>query len=87
MQILVMQFSPPSRHSIPLWSKYSPQHLVLKHPQFMNTASRTILKNTVFWDVTQCGSSRTEVLEERLASIIGVKNINVPGEALAVTSK
>jgi hypothetical protein len=30
-----MQLSPPSRHSIPLWSKYSPQHPVLKHPQFM----------------------------------------------------
>jgi hypothetical protein len=24
-----MQFSPPSHHSIPLWSKYSPQHPVL----------------------------------------------------------
>jgi hypothetical protein len=24
MKLLVMQFSPPSRHSIPLWSKYSP---------------------------------------------------------------
>jgi hypothetical protein len=31
----VMQFSPPSSHSIPLWPKYSPQHPVLKHPQFM----------------------------------------------------
>jgi hypothetical protein len=30
-----MQFSPPSCHFIPLWSKYSPQHPVLKHPQFM----------------------------------------------------
>jgi hypothetical protein len=30
-----MQLSPPSSHSIPLWSKYSPQHPVLKHPQFM----------------------------------------------------
>jgi hypothetical protein len=30
-----MQLSPPSCHSIPLWSKYSPQHPVLKHPQFM----------------------------------------------------
>jgi hypothetical protein len=30
-----MQLSPPSRHSIPLWSKYSPQHPVLKHSQFM----------------------------------------------------
>jgi hypothetical protein len=34
MKLLLMQFSPPSRHSIPLWSKYSPQHPVLKHTQF-----------------------------------------------------
>jgi hypothetical protein len=30
MKLLVMQLSPPSGHSIPLWSKYSPQHPVLK---------------------------------------------------------
>jgi hypothetical protein len=30
-----MEFSPPSRHSIPLRSKYSPQHSFLKHFQFM----------------------------------------------------
>jgi hypothetical protein len=35
MKLLVMQLSPPSRHSIPLWSKYSPQHPVLKYPQFI----------------------------------------------------
>jgi hypothetical protein len=35
MKLLVTQLSSPSRHSIPLWSKYSPQHPVLKHPQFM----------------------------------------------------
>jgi hypothetical protein len=35
MKLLIMQFSLPSHHSIPLWSKYSPQHPVLKHPQFM----------------------------------------------------
>jgi hypothetical protein len=35
MKLLVMQFSPPSRLSIPLRSKYFPQHPVLKHPQFM----------------------------------------------------
>jgi hypothetical protein len=35
MKLLVMQLSPPSGHSIPLWSKYSPQHPVLKHLQFM----------------------------------------------------
>jgi hypothetical protein len=32
-KLLVMQFSPFSRHLIPLRSKYPPQHLVLKHPQ------------------------------------------------------
>jgi hypothetical protein len=26
-----MQFSPTSRHLIPIWSKYSSQHPVLKH--------------------------------------------------------
>jgi hypothetical protein len=30
-----MQFYPPSRYSIPLWSKYSPQHPVLKHPRYV----------------------------------------------------
>jgi hypothetical protein len=29
MQLLVTKFSPPSRHSIPLRPKYSPQHSVL----------------------------------------------------------
>jgi hypothetical protein len=28
-----MQFSPTSNHFVPLWSKHSPQPLVLKHPQ------------------------------------------------------
>jgi hypothetical protein len=35
MKLLIMQFPPISRHFIPLWSKYSPRHPVLKHPQFM----------------------------------------------------
>jgi hypothetical protein len=35
MQLLVMQLSPSSRYSVPLWSKYSPQRPVLKHPQFI----------------------------------------------------
>jgi hypothetical protein len=30
-----MQLFPTSRHFISLWSKYSPQHPVLKHPQSM----------------------------------------------------
>jgi hypothetical protein len=34
-QLLLMQFSPPSRHCVPLRSKHTPQHLVLKHPQSM----------------------------------------------------
>jgi hypothetical protein len=29
-KLLIMQFSPPSRHLVPLRSKYSPQHPVLE---------------------------------------------------------
>jgi hypothetical protein len=40
MKLLVIQFSPPSRHSIPLWSKYSPQYPVHQpidwHPKSPN---------------------------------------------------
>jgi hypothetical protein len=44
------------------------------------------MKN-VFWDVTLCDSFvRTEVSEERIASITRVKRINELGTALAVTS-
>jgi hypothetical protein len=32
-KLLIMQFSPSSRHSITLRSKYSPQHIVLEFPQ------------------------------------------------------
>jgi hypothetical protein len=39
-----MQFSPPSRHFIPLWSKYPPQHSVLKHPQTTCFGSKAIFK-------------------------------------------
>jgi hypothetical protein len=35
MKLLITQFPQISRHIIPLWSKYSPQHPVLKHPQSM----------------------------------------------------
>jgi hypothetical protein len=34
-KLLVMQFSPPTHHFIPLRSKYPPQHPVPKHPQSM----------------------------------------------------
>jgi hypothetical protein len=47
MKLLVMQLSPLSRHSIPLWSKYSPQHPVLKHTQdtvYRQRKRRTDLK-------------------------------------------
>jgi hypothetical protein len=35
MKLPIMQFSLTSYHFIPLRSKYSPQHPVLKHPQSM----------------------------------------------------
>jgi len=33
MKFFIMQSSPIPYHFLPLTSKYSPQHLVLKHPQ------------------------------------------------------
>jgi hypothetical protein len=35
MKLIIMQFSPTCYHAILLWSKYSPQQPVLKHPQSM----------------------------------------------------
>jgi hypothetical protein len=35
MKLVIMQLSPASYHFIPLRSKYSPQHPVLKHPPSM----------------------------------------------------
>jgi hypothetical protein len=35
MKLLIMQFSRISHHFISLQTKYSPQHIVLKHPQSM----------------------------------------------------
>jgi hypothetical protein len=33
MKLRTEQLSPPSCHVLPLWSKYSPKHPVLKHTQ------------------------------------------------------
>jgi len=35
MELLIIQSSPASRHFLPLTSKYSPRHCVLKHSQLM----------------------------------------------------
>jgi len=35
MKLFIMQSYPASRRFLPLTSKYSPQHPVLRHPQFM----------------------------------------------------
>jgi hypothetical protein len=44
------------------------------------------MENAVFWDVTPCDSLRTDVSEERIASIIRVKGVSDLGTTLAVTS-
>jgi hypothetical protein len=44
------------------------------------------MKNGVFWDVTPCGSVRTDVSEELSASFIRVTEIGELGTTLAVTS-
>jgi hypothetical protein len=42
MKLLIMQFSPTSRHFIPLRSKYSSHHPVLKHTQSLSVSIYTI---------------------------------------------
>jgi hypothetical protein len=44
------------------------------------------MKNAVFWDVTPLALVKTDVSEDRIASIIKVTRINELGERLAVTS-
>jgi hypothetical protein len=44
------------------------------------------MKNGVFWDVTPCGSCKTDVSEELSASLIRVARIGELGKTLAVTS-
>jgi hypothetical protein len=44
------------------------------------------MKNDVFWDVTPCGSVRTDVSEELSASFTRVTRIGELGTTLAVTS-
>jgi hypothetical protein len=46
----IMHSSPPSCYIIPLRSRYSSQHALLKHRQAM--------KDVVFWDITPCGSRK-----------------------------
>jgi hypothetical protein len=45
------------------------------------------MKNAVFWDVTPCGSLRTDVSGECIASSTRVTRIGELGTTLAVTSK
>jgi hypothetical protein len=47
MKLLIMQFSPISRH-FSLRTKYSPQHPVLKHPQsVLRCVTRQILLDNI----------------------------------------
>jgi hypothetical protein len=59
MKLLVMQLSPPSRHSILLWSKYSPQHPVLKQGGFGYLPNSPILVTLM---MEALSSSETKVL-------------------------
>jgi hypothetical protein len=50
MKLLIMQFCPTSYHFIRLWSKYSPQHPVLRHPQSMFLP---LMSETMFYTHTE----------------------------------
>jgi hypothetical protein len=66
MKLLIMQSSQPSRHFIPLWSKYSPQHPVLKHPQY-------IYNDTQVEEDKMGGTCGTNGREEERVEVIGRK--------------
>jgi hypothetical protein len=51
-----------------------------------NICKIQFLKNYVIWDVTTCDLLRTDVLEERVASMVRVKRIGEVETKLAVTS-
>jgi hypothetical protein len=55
MKLLVMQFSPFSRHLIPPPATYSPQHPVLKHPQYVTS----LMSETKFHTHTHLSPSQT----------------------------
>jgi hypothetical protein len=44
------------------------------------------MKDSVFWDVTPCGSCKNDVSEELSASIIRVTRIGALGTTLAVVA-
>jgi hypothetical protein len=90
-----MQLSPPSRHSIPLWSKYSPQHPVLKHPQFylskivkllISIKSHPSWRMASSWTLRLVALVRTDVSEEISASFIRATRIGELRTTLGVTS-
>jgi hypothetical protein len=57
---------------------------VLEHLTVGQHQSGGLPKNAVFWDVTPCGSLRTDVSGERSASIIRVTRIGELETTLAV---
>jgi hypothetical protein len=57
--------------------------LVRVFPKVVNVGEPRWLKNGVFWDVTPCGSVRTNVSEEPSASFIRVTRIVELGTTLA----
>jgi hypothetical protein len=46
MKLLIMQSSLASCHFLPLVTKYSPQHPVLKHPQYNYICTQTLISIT-----------------------------------------
>jgi hypothetical protein len=66
MKLLVIKLSPPSRHSIPLWSKYS-----------LNCTQVVITENTISRDVTTYSSIKFFLVFRRnlLPSSSGMKSI------------
>jgi hypothetical protein len=66
MKLLIMQFPPISRHIIPLRSKYSPQHPVIKHPHILSLGN-------IYTEIFSSGLG----LEARLTTLLCGNNIYI----------
>jgi hypothetical protein len=60
-------------------------YTLLRHER-SGVLTAVTMMSTVFWDVSRVTLVRTDVSEDRIASIIRVKRISVFGTVLAITS-
>jgi hypothetical protein len=78
MQLLIMQLSPTTRHFIPLRSKYSPKHPVLKYPKsmFFPMIAKTKKPHTIDETLDISASIRIAEIMFSGKEVVKIKNIS-----------